>query len=116
MSPFPGFLQPSAVAHFDVLIVGAGHGGAQCATVLRQAGFAGSVAVLGEELEPPYERPPLSKEYLSGEKTFDRLLTRPLAFWHEREIRLLAGHRVAAVDPQAHRVQCSDGPRSAIGI
>jgi 3-phenylpropionate/trans-cinnamate dioxygenase ferredoxin reductase subunit len=52
--------------HYDVLIVGGGHGGAQTATALRQAGFAGSIAIVGEEPELPYERPPLSKEYLSA--------------------------------------------------
>ena len=49
----------------DVVIVGAGHGGAQCAIALRQAGFEGSVAVIGREPEYPYERPPLSKEYFA---------------------------------------------------
>jgi len=68
----------------DVVIVGAGHGGAQCAIALRQNGFAGSVAIIGREPEPPYERPPLSKEYFAREKTFDRLYIRPPAFWEEK--------------------------------
>ena len=55
----------------DVLIVGAGHAGAQCAIALRQGGFEGTVAVVGREPEWPYERPPLSKEYFAREKTFD---------------------------------------------
>jgi 3-phenylpropionate/trans-cinnamate dioxygenase ferredoxin reductase subunit len=50
----------SMIDSFDVLIVGAGHAGAQCAIALRQSGFAGSVAMVGRESEPPYERPPLS--------------------------------------------------------
>ena len=47
---------------YDVLIVGAGHGGAQAALLLRQAGFGGTVAIVGDEKDPPYERPPLSKD------------------------------------------------------
>src|SRR3546814_11184914 len=53
---------------YDVLIVGAGHAGAQAALLLRQMKFEGSVALLGDEREPPYERPPLSKEYMAAEK------------------------------------------------
>jgi 3-phenylpropionate/trans-cinnamate dioxygenase ferredoxin reductase subunit len=55
----------SGARHYDVLIIGAGHGGAQAATALRQMGFVGSIAVFGEEPDLPYERPPLSKDYLS---------------------------------------------------
>ena len=69
---------------YDVLIVGGGHGGAQAAIALRQAKFAGTIAIVGDEPELPYERPPLSKEYLAGEKSFERLLIRPAAFWSER--------------------------------
>ena len=62
--------------NYDVVIVGAGQGGGAAAIQLRQQGFAGTVAMIGRESEPPYERPPLSKEYLLGEKTFERI--RPL--------------------------------------
>ena len=54
----------------DVLIVGAGHGGAQAAIALRQRKYDGSIAIVGEEPEIPYERPPLSKDYLAGDKPF----------------------------------------------
>ncbi len=94
---------------FDVLIVGAGHGGAQAAIALRQQKFAGSIGVVGDEPELPYERPPLSKEYLSGEKSFDRILIRPPGFWDEREITMLLGREVSAIDPAAHRAKLSDG-------
>lgn len=104
---------PKTVNRYDVLIVGAGHGGAQVATLLRQAKFEGSVALLGDEPDAPYERPPLSKEYLSGDKAFDRLLIRPVAFWEEREVALLTRRRVVQVDPQEHLVHCEDG--SAFG-
>ena len=99
--------------HYDVLIVGAGHGGAQAALALRQQKFEGTLALLGDEPEPPYERPPLSKEYFSGEKTFERILIRPAAFWAERNVDLLLNRRVETVDPAAHRVTLTDG--STIG-
>ena len=93
---------------FEVLIVGGGHGGAQAAIALRQKGFAGTVAIIGDEVDPPYERPPLSKEYLAGDKAFERILIRPAAFWAERSVELLLGRRVVRVDADAHRVE-SDG-------
>ncbi|MBB5686329.1 NAD(P)/FAD-dependent oxidoreductase [Sphingobium boeckii] len=98
---------------YDVLIVGAGHGGAQAAIALRQNNFEGSIALLGDEPEAPYERPPLSKEYFSGERSFERILIRPLAFWAERDIDLLLERRVIAVDPVEHLVTLGDG--STIG-
>lgn len=94
---------------FDVVIVGAGHGGAQAAIALRQCKYGGSIAVIGEEPEPPYERPPLSKDYLAGEKPFDRILIRPPGFWPERDIVLRLGRRVTAVDPAGHQVVTDDG-------
>ena len=93
---------------YDVVIVGAGHAGAQAAIALRQAKFAGSIAVIGDEPELPYERPPLSKDYLSGEKTFERLLIRPPAFWTERDVTMLLGQRVTAVDAAAHTVSVGE--------
>lgn len=100
---------------FDVLIVGAGHGGAQAALMLRQQKFEGTIALLGDEPEPPYERPPLSKEYFSGEKTFERILIRPHAFWGERNVDLLLNRRVVAVDAGAHEVTLQDGSRLGYG-
>ena len=93
----------------DVVIVGAGHGGAQCAIALRSNGFTGSVAMIGRENEPPYERPPLSKEYFAREKTFDRLYIRPLAFWGEKQIELLLSTEVTAIDPATKQLTLADG-------
>jgi 3-phenylpropionate/trans-cinnamate dioxygenase ferredoxin reductase subunit len=100
---------------YDVLIVGAGHGGAQAALMLRQQKFEGTIALLGDEPEPPYERPPLSKEYFSGEKTFERILIRPAAFWGERNVDLLLERRVVKVDAAAHEVELGDGTRIGYG-
>lgn len=95
---------------FDVVIVGGGHGGAAQAAQLRQRGFAGSLAIISAEPELPYERPPLSKEYLAGEKSFERMLLRPPAFWAERNVEILTSTRVTAVDAAAQRLDTSAGP------
>ena len=103
------------MAQYDVLIVGAGHGGAQAAIALRQNKFEGTIAIVGDEPDLPYERPPLSKEYFSGEKTFDRILIRPAAFWAERKIDMLLRRRVSAVDAAKHEVTLADGSTIAYG-
>ena len=95
--------------HYDILIVGGGHGGAQAAIALRQAKYEGSIGVVNAEPEYPYERPPLSKDYFAGEKAFERIMIRPAAFWAERNVDMLLGARVDAVDPAAHKVTLSDG-------
>jgi 3-phenylpropionate/trans-cinnamate dioxygenase ferredoxin reductase subunit len=94
---------------YDVAIVGAGHGGAQTAVSLRQSRFAGSIAIIGEEPEPPYERPALSKDYFSGERHFDTMLIRPVSYWNEKQITLLLGRRATAVAPDAHTITLADG-------
>ena len=99
--------------HYDVLIVGAGHAGAQAGVALRQRKFEGSIAIVCEEPELPYERPPLSKDYLAGDKPFERLLIRPAAFWSERDIAMLTGRRIVSVDPDARTV--TDAAGGAIG-
>jgi 3-phenylpropionate/trans-cinnamate dioxygenase ferredoxin reductase component len=100
---------------FDVLIVGSGHGGAQAAIMLRQLGFGGLVAIVGEEPELPYERPPLSKDYLAGDKPFERLLIRPERFWAERDVTMLPGRRVVRVDPERHEIETDTGERIGYG-
>ena len=92
----------------DIIIVGSGHGGAAAAIALRQRGFEGTVAIVTRESELPYERPPLSKEYLAGEKPFERILIRKPEFWDERDIAVLRGRAVTAIDPQARRLTFGD--------
>lgn len=99
----------------DVVIVGAGHGGAQAAIALRQNGFTGTITVIGREPEYPYERPPLSKEYFAREKTFDRLFIRPATFWAEKEVEFRLGVEVVKVDPQAHELSLSGGDTLGYG-
>jgi 3-phenylpropionate/trans-cinnamate dioxygenase ferredoxin reductase subunit len=100
---------------YDVLIVGGGHGGAQAAVALRQGGFTGAIAMVSAEPELPYERPPLSKDYLAGDKAFDRLLLRPEAFWAERNVTMILGRTVVAVDPQARAVTLEGGEALGYG-
>ncbi|MCR2832424.1 NAD(P)/FAD-dependent oxidoreductase [Parerythrobacter lacustris] len=94
--------------HFDVIIVGAGHGGAQAAIALRQNGFEGSIAMIGREPEVPYERPPLSKEYLAREKAFERIRIRPEEFWADKDVTLRLGTNVREIDPLGHMVTLGD--------
>ncbi len=102
-------------ASFDIVIVGAGHGGAQVAIALRQQGFKGSVLIVGRDSEPPYERPPLSKDYLAREKTFDRLYIRQPHFWVDKQIEFKLGEAVTAIDAQAHRVTLAGGEQIGYG-
>ena len=99
----------STTDHADVVIVGTGHGGAQAAIALRQHGHDGSILMIGRDNAPPYERPPLSKEYLAGDKGFERIMIRPEKFWADKDITLRLGAGVTAIDPAAHRVTLSDG-------
>lgn len=92
-----------------VVIVGAGHGGAGCAIALRQGGYGGAIRVIGAEADLPYERPPLSKEYLSGDKPFERLLIRPPSFWAERDIAFVPSTLITRVDADAHRIWSDQG-------
>lgn len=100
---------------FDVVIVGGGHGGAQAAVVLRTQKFDGSIAIIGEEAELPYERPPLSKEYFAGEKEFSRIMLRPEKYWGERDVTMMLGQRVVSVDPAAKQVTTDQGEVVAYG-
>lgn len=99
----------STLHHADIVIVGTGHGGAQAAIALRQQGHEGSILMIGRDDAPPYERPPLSKEYLAGDKGFERIMIRPEKFWAEKAIDLKLGAAVTAIDPHAHRLTLSDG-------
>ncbi len=101
--------------HADVVIVGTGHGGAQAAIALRQHGFEGAILMIGRDTAPPYERPPLSKEYLAGDKGFERIMIRPKKFWAEKDIALRLGAAVTAIDPVRHALTLSDGGQVTYG-
>jgi 3-phenylpropionate/trans-cinnamate dioxygenase ferredoxin reductase subunit len=95
----------------DIVIVGTGHGGAQAAIALRQQGHEDSILMLGRDAYPPYERPPLSKEYLAGDKPFERIMIRPEKFWSDKGIEIRLGAMVSDIDWMAHEVVLSDGAR-----
>ena len=92
-----------------VLIVGAGHGGTQTAIALRREGFDGSILLLGEESDLPYERPSLSKDYLVGSKPFEEMQIRPRTFYDAQRIELCLGIRVESVDAGLSHARLSDG-------
>lgn len=81
-----------------IVVVGAGQAGASCVAKLRTEGFAGQIALIGEEHAPPYQRPPLSKAYLLGDMELERLYLRPASFYAENGIDLHLDRRVDAID------------------
>jgi 3-phenylpropionate/trans-cinnamate dioxygenase ferredoxin reductase subunit len=92
------------------VIVGASLAGATAAATLRQEGFDGDVVLIGAEPQPPYERPPLSKQYLRGEAPFEKALVRPAGFYQENRIETRLGTVATRVDPAQRLVQLDAGP------
>ncbi len=99
---------PAAVAG-RTIIIGAGQAGLQVAVELRQAGYAGAVTLVGEEAAQPYHRPPLSKAYLTGEKSLDALQMRGQAFYSEQAITFMPGLAATGIDRAARHVVLADG-------
>lgn len=100
---------------YDIVIAGAGQAAAQCAQSLRQGGFAGSIAMIGDEDVAPYERPPLSKEYLAGKREAARLALRKPEYWPEKQVSLLTGRRVTVVDRAAQSLTLEGGAQVGYG-
>jgi 3-phenylpropionate/trans-cinnamate dioxygenase ferredoxin reductase subunit len=96
-----------------IAIAGAGLAGGTAAAALREEGFEGRIVMVGEEPLPPYERPPLSKEYLRGEQSLEECLVRPEAWYGERGIELLLGVRLDRLDTADRAFELSDGSRVA---
>ena len=95
------------------VIVGASLAGGGAAATLRQEGFDGKVILIGAEPQPPYERPPLSKEYLRGESSFEQALVQPPDFFRENDIETRFGVRATRVDADEKVVELDDGERVA---
>ena len=93
----------------SIVIVGGGHAAGQAAASLRQEGYAGRVVVIGEEPHIPYQRPPLSKQYLAGEYGLERVYLRPAKFYESKNIEVRYGVRVQSIDAKAQTVACADG-------
>jgi 3-phenylpropionate/trans-cinnamate dioxygenase ferredoxin reductase subunit len=98
----------------SVVIVGGGLAGANAAFALRERGFEGSVTVVGDERELPYERPPMSKEYLRAEKTLAQTYVKPADQYAENDITLLSGKRVVEIRPTDRTVILND--RSSVAF
>lgn len=96
-----------------VIILGAGQAGGQCAASLRRNGFEGRIILAGEEPHPPYQRPPLSKAYLSGEIDESRLWLQPAETWAEQNVELKLGRRAKRIDADRKRVIFADGRETA---
>jgi 3-phenylpropionate/trans-cinnamate dioxygenase ferredoxin reductase component len=86
------------VRDVDFLLIGGGMGSAYCASELRRRGAEGSVLLVGREQDPPYERPPLSKEYLRGDAKREDAIVNPRGWYEENEIELLTGKNVMSLD------------------
>ena len=95
------------------VIVGAGLAGAQAAETLREEGFDGPVVLVGAEPERPYERPPLSKQYLLGTAGRDSAFVHDTAWYAEHDVDLRTGVRATRLDPAAHRVALDTGEELA---
>src|SRR6202166_1971127 len=92
-----------------ILIVGGGQAGAQAIDTLRREGFGGRLVLIGDEPQLPYQRPPLSKKYLSGEMSADRLLFRHRAFYDEHRVELKLGIQAVRLDAPTRRVGLAAG-------
>ena len=92
-----------------VVIVGAGQAGSEAATALRQAGHEGPITLLGSESHPPYRRPPLSKEYLTGKNSHEHLYVKPVQAYAKLGIDFHPGREVVELDRTNKRVSLADG-------
>src|SRR5262245_28397785 len=98
-------MQPTAV------IVGGGLAGGSAASTLRQEGFDGRIVLIGAEEHPPYERPPLSKEFLRGEQPLERGYLRPVDWYAENDVELRTGIRAEHIDTAGKAVELEGGER-----
>src|SRR4051794_8070182 len=95
------------------VIVGGGLAGGKAVDALREEGYEGPIALFADEAELPYERPPLSKEYLRGEVERDKPQVHPADFYEQQGVDLRLGTRVEQLDTGAREVELSDGQRVA---
>ena len=91
------------------IIIGASHAGAQLCVSLRQGGWEGDITVIGDEPDLPYHRPPLSKDFLSGDKAIDDILLRPASVYENANVTMKLGTRVGAIDREAKTILTDDG-------
>lgn len=99
----------------DFLLIGGGMASAHCAAELRKRGAEGSILLVGREPEPPYERPPLSKEYLRGEADRTDAHVHPPGWYAENEVELLTGVNAMSLDPVARTAKLQGGEEVEFG-
>jgi 3-phenylpropionate/trans-cinnamate dioxygenase ferredoxin reductase component len=99
----------------DFLLIGGGMGSAHCAAELRKRGAEGSILLAGREPEPPYERPPLSKEYLRGEASREDAYVNPRGWYEQNGVELLTGVNAMALDPAARTAKLQGGEEVSFG-
>ncbi|MGH6635639.1 MAG: NAD(P)/FAD-dependent oxidoreductase [Gammaproteobacteria bacterium] len=93
----------------SVVIVGGGHAGGQASAALRSEGFSGRIMMVADEPHLPYQRPPLSKGFLSGALGMERIYLKPEAFYQQQHIELLLGRHAEALDRDQRKVYLNDG-------
>src|SRR5262245_29191544 len=92
-----------------LVVVGGGQAAAQAVQSMRAHNFTGAITLVCDEAHPPYQRPPLSKKYLAGELTRDRLYLRPASFYAEKNVTLAQSRRAEELDLAARKVRLDDG-------
>mgnify|MGYP000356486055 FL=1 len=92
-----------------IVIIGAGHAAGQAAASLRQAKFEGSITIIGDEAHVPYQRPPLSKQYLAGTQVADKVYLRAEKFYADKDIQLMLDTRATQIDPGTKTINLDNG-------
>ena len=100
----------------SVVVIGAGQAATEFAVALRAGGFIGPMRIIGDEPYLPYQRPPLSKDFLSGKSAYEKLMLRPQVFWREQNVEFELGVPAVAIEREKRRVQLQDGRAFEYGI
>jgi 3-phenylpropionate/trans-cinnamate dioxygenase ferredoxin reductase subunit len=92
-----------------LVVIGAGHAGAEAAVAVRQGGYTGTITLVGDEASLPYHRPPLSKAYLHGEATAESLLLKPGTAYEKADVTLRLGARATGIERERKSVMLANG-------
>lgn len=95
--------------HQSIVVVGAGQAATEFAVALRAQGFTGPIQIVGDEPYLPYQRPPLSKDYLAGKSPYEKLMLRPESFWQEQKVEFLLGVEATKIDRTKQTLTLADG-------
>jgi len=100
----------------SAVVIGAGQAATEFAVALRAGGFKDALRIVGDEPYLPYQRPPLSKDFLSGKSAYEKLMLRPEAFWREQKVEFELGVPAAAIERDKRRVKLQDGRAFEYGM